>query len=53
MTMVAEGYFASDYFQYLTPEQRQQMPIAELAYQVMHKGLLARKAMKKIEGILL
>ena len=53
MTMVAEGYFASDYVQYLTPEQRQQMPIAELAYQVMHKGLLARKAMKKIEGILL
>lgn len=53
MTMVAEGYFASDYFQYLTPEQRQRMPIAELAYQVMHKGLLARKAMKKIEGILL
>ena len=53
MTMVAEGYFASDYFQYLTPEQRQQMPIAELAYQVMHKGLLARKAMKKIECILL
>lgn len=53
MTMVAEGYFASDYFQYLTPEQRQRMPIAELAYQVMHKGLLARKAMKKIESILL
>ena len=52
MTMVAEGYFASTYFQYLTPEQRGQMPIAELAYQVMHKGLSARKAMKRIEGIL-
>lgn len=53
MTMVAEGYFASDYFQYLSPEQRKQIPIAELAYQVMHKGLLARKAMKRIESILL
>jgi glycerol-3-phosphate dehydrogenase (NAD(P)+) len=52
MTMVAEGYFASDYFQYLTPEQRGQMPIAEMAYQVLHKGQLARKAMKRIEGIL-
>ena len=52
MTMVAEGYFASTYFQYLTPEQREQMPIAEMAYQVLRKDHSARKAMKRIEGIL-
>ena len=52
MTMVAEGYFASDYFQYVTPEQREQMPIAEMAYQVLRKGQSARKAMKRLEGIL-
>ena len=52
MTMVAEGYFASDYFQYLASEQRAEMPIAEMAYQVLHKGQSARKAMKRIEGIL-
>ena len=53
MTMVAEGYFASKYFPCLSAGQREQMPIAEMAYQVMHKGLPVRKAMKKVEGILL
>ena len=52
MTMVAEGYFASKSFQYLSPKQRALMPIADIAYQVMHDALPARQAMKRIEGIL-
>ena len=52
MTMVAEGYFASKSFQYLSPEQRSLLPIADLAYQVMHDALPARQAMKRLEGIL-
>jgi glycerol-3-phosphate dehydrogenase (NAD(P)+) len=52
MTMVAEGYFAADYFQYLPAKQREKMPIAELTYQILYKDVPARKAMKQLEGIL-
>lgn len=52
MTMVAEGYFASAMMPYLTEAQRAQLPIAETAYQVLHQGLPARKAMKKLEDLL-
>ena len=52
MTMVAEGYFASAMMPYLTDEQRAQLPIAETAYQVLHQGMPARKAMKKLEDLL-
>ena len=52
MTMVAEGYFASAMIPYLNEEQRAQLPIAETAYQVMHEGLSARKAMKNLEDLL-
>ena len=53
MTMVAEGYFASAMMPYLTDAQRAQLPIAETAYQVLHQGMPARKAMKIIEDVLL
>ena len=52
MTMVAEGYFASAMLPCLTKEQRAQLPIAETAYQVLHQGLPARKAIKDLEGML-
>ena len=52
MTMVAEGYFASAMMPYLSPEQRAQLPIAETAYQVLHQGEQARKAMKNLERLL-
>ena len=52
MTMVAEGYFASAMLPYLSEEQRAQLPIAETAYQVLHEGMSARKAMKKLEDLL-
>jgi len=52
MTMVAEGYFASAMMPYLPEEQRKQLPIAMAAYQVLHQNLPARKAMKKLEELL-
>ena len=52
MTMVAEGYFASAMLPYLSEEQRAQLPIAETAYQVLHEGMSARKAVKKLEDLL-
>jgi len=52
MTMVAEGYFASAMLPHLSEEQRTQLPIAETAYQVLHQGVPARKAMKKLEEVL-
>ena len=52
MTMVAEGYFASAMIPFLIKEQNVQLPIAETAYQVLHHGMSARKAMKKLEEFL-
>ena len=52
MTMVAEGYFASAMLPHLSKKQRTQLPIAETAYQVLHQGMPARKAMKVLEGLL-
>lgn len=52
MTMVAEGYCASRYIPNLTGAKHLQMPIAEIVYRVLHKGLSARKAMKELESIL-
>lgn len=52
MTMVAEGYFASALMPYLTDAQRVQLPIADTAYQVLHQGVPARKAMKNLEDLL-
>jgi len=52
MTMVAEGYFASAMIPYLTETQRTHLPIADMAFQVLHQGLPARKAMKNLELLL-
>lgn len=52
MTMVAEGYFASRYVPNLIGAKHLQMPIAEITFRVLHKGLSARKAMKELESIL-
>lgn len=52
MTMVAEGYFASAMLPLIINEQKVQLPIAETAYQVLHQGLPARKAMKSLEDLL-
>lgn len=52
MTMVAEGYYSSALLPSLPEEQRRRLPIAEKAYQVLHQGMSARKAMKDLEDLL-
>lgn len=52
MTMVAEGYFASELLASLSEEQRKRMPIAETAYGILHQNRPVRKAMKDLEGLL-
>lgn len=52
MTMVAEGYFASQLVAALSEGQRKQMPIAETAYGILHQNRPVRKAMKDLEGLL-
>ena len=52
MTMVAEGYYSSAMLPFLPEEQRRQLPIAEKAYQVLHQGMSARKAIKDLENLL-
>ncbi len=52
MTMVAEGYYSSAMLPFLSEEQRRQLPIAEKAYEVLHRGLPVRKAMKDLENLL-
>ena len=52
MTMVAEGYFASEFIITVDENLRRQMPIVETAYQILHNGLPARKAMKALEEVL-
>lgn len=52
MTMVAEGYFAAAILLSLSDEQRAQLPIAEIAYQILHQEMPVRKAFKILEGLL-
>lgn len=52
MTMVAEGYFASEFITTVDEKLRRQMPIVETAYQILHNDLPARKAMKALEEVL-
>lgn len=52
MTMVAEGYSASRFFRYLPPEKREQMPIADMVYQILHENQPVRKVMKDLESVL-
>ena len=52
MTMVAEGYYASKMISTLPEAQRQKMPIADMVSQILHQGVPARKAMKRLEELL-
>ncbi|MFI3317895.1 MAG: NAD(P)H-dependent glycerol-3-phosphate dehydrogenase [Rikenellaceae bacterium] len=48
MTMVAEGYFATECIRHLSSEQIASMPIAEMVYKVLYKGASARASMKRL-----
>ncbi len=49
MTMVAEGYYASQCVNYIKGDV--EAPIADMVYNVLYKGVSARKAMKKLTKV--
>ena len=48
MTMVAEGYFAADCIRHINFRHKVDMPIAEMAYDVLYRGAAARKSMQAL-----
>lgn len=48
MTMVAEGYFAADCLRHLNLNHKIELPIADMVYNVLYKGVSARSAMKSL-----
>ncbi len=48
MTMVSEGYFAADCIRHINGLQSAEMPIATMVYDVLYRGVKARKAMKQL-----
>ena len=52
MTMVAEGYFASDCIRHINFRHKIDMPIADMVYEVLYKKASARKKMKELENLL-
>ncbi len=49
MTMVAEGYYASQCVSYIKADV--EAPIADMVYNVLYRGVSARKAMKKLTKV--
>ncbi|MFR9503348.1 MAG: NAD(P)H-dependent glycerol-3-phosphate dehydrogenase [Rikenellaceae bacterium] len=48
MTMVSEGYFAADCIRHVNAKNNINMPIASMVYDILYKGVRARKAMKQL-----
>ena len=48
MTMVAEGYFAADCIRHINFRHKVDMPIVEMAYDVLYRGASARKSMQAL-----
>ena len=52
MTMVAEGYFASDCIRHINFKHKVDMPIADMVYEILYKKASARRKMKKLINLL-
>lgn len=52
MTMIAEGYFASDCIRHINGTLGIDMPIADMVYDVLYCGASPRKSMKKLSELL-
>ena len=52
MTMIAEGYFASECIQHLNLRHNVFMPVADMVYNVLYKGASARQTMKALAASL-
>ena len=48
MTQVAEGYFAADCIRHINARNKVQMPIADMVYEVLYKGVPVREAMQEL-----
>ncbi len=48
MTQVAEGYFAADCIRHINARHKVQMPIADMVYEVLYKGVPVREAMQEL-----
>lgn len=53
MTMVAEGYFAADCIRHINFRHKVDMPITEMAYDVLYRGASARKSMQALTNRLI
>ena len=52
MTMIAEGYFASDCIRHINLRHKAFMPIADTVHDILYNGKSARKAMASLEKYL-
>ena len=52
MTMVAEGYFASDCIRHINFKHRVDMPIADMVYDILYRNALPRQKMKELVTLL-
>lgn len=48
MTMIAEGYFASECMHVINGKHHIRMPIADMVYDILHKGVSPRRRMKEL-----
>ncbi|MGP1447787.1 MAG: NAD(P)H-dependent glycerol-3-phosphate dehydrogenase [Candidatus Limimorpha sp.] len=53
MTMIAEGYYAANFIRNVSQPDLAEMPIAQMAYQVLYEKVSARKAMKRVETLMI
>ena len=52
MTMVAEGYFASDCIRHINFKHRVDMPIADMVYDILYRNALPRQKMRELATLL-
>ncbi len=52
MTMIAEGYFASECIRHMNLRHNIDMPIADMVYNILYRGASARKSMKTLLSLL-
>lgn len=48
MTMIAEGYFASECIRHINLKHKIDMPVAKMVFDVLYNGASARKSMKEL-----
>ncbi len=52
MTMIAEGYYASDCIKHVNFKHKIEMPIADAVYDILYKGANPRRRFKELENLL-